>query len=79
MSAEEIIAKAIELGNKLIGELTEKEWGIVTAGYLIIDARRESFERLSLRDYCYAYWLTPSHLLKLIRPYLKIIEKELRN
>jgi len=77
MSVEEIITKTLELENKPIRELTEKEWGIITSGCLITDAR-EGFEKLSLRDYCYAYWLSPSYLLKLIRPYLKTVENELR-
>jgi len=69
--------RVVELETKPIGMLMDEEWSVLTVGYLIMDARKGS-ERLSLRDYSIDKWMTPSRLLKLIRPYMKLLDEELR-
>jgi len=67
-----------ELGNKRFFELDDREHGLLIAAYILKDSERK--EAITLRDYCYySYYhdITPSIVLKWIRPYLSYLNKEL--
>jgi hypothetical protein len=73
----EWLKKAKKLAdNKPIKELTSEEYGLVVAYLLLEDA--EQCESLTLRDYCYLHSITPSELLRLVKPYLPEVEQRLK-
>jgi len=62
-----------------INQIKDEEWGVLVAGLLLKDAKEGRFEALTLREYCYLGWVSPSFLLKAVKPYLPVVEEELKS
>lgn len=75
MDAELLKRKALELGKIPLNQLTEEEYGLMIAGYILIDA--ETSDSITLRNYTFG-WASPREILKLIKPHLPIIQEELK-
>jgi len=77
ISADKILEEVEKKGlmDKPYRELTEKERGLIVTANILRDS--ESADIISLRDYCFFYHDKPSYILKLIKPYLHVINEEL--
>ena len=79
ITTEELLRRAEELMTKPMNLLTDEEWAVMTAGLIIMDAREGNVDDcITLRNYCYAWGPSPRELLSLMKPYLPIVEEELR-